>query len=256
MLLAIDAGNTNVVFALLKGDKIFSEWRLVTNPKATRASLRKAITRGLRKASVKPDGLVGGILGSVVPSLNGPFKAAFRQASGQRLRVVGERGLRLPIANRLLKPKQAGADRLLNALAGRVFYGAPLIVVDFGTATTLDVVGRDGAYLGGVICPGPNLSAKALNLYTAKLPRVSLARVGTALGRSTEHAMRSGLYFGHMGAIEALIARLRSELGGKVPSVATGGWSGLFFGQTKALDHHRPDLTLQGLRLVFEHNRT
>lgn len=255
MFLAVDAGNTNIVFALFKGRTIVAEWRLETNPKASPLALKRAISRGLRKARADPMALSGGILGSVVPSLDRPLKVAFRALTGRRLLAVGEKGVGLPIENRLSKPKQAGADRLMNALAGREYYGAPLIVVDFGTATTLDVVGKDGAYLGGVICPGPNLSAKALNLYTAKLPRISVARVKTALGRDTRHAMRSGLFFGHMGAIEALVERLKDEIGGNVTTIATGGLAGLFFGKTKSLDHHRPDLTLQGLRLAFEHNR-
>jgi type III pantothenate kinase len=255
MLLAIDAGNTNVVFAFFKGKTLAASWRVETDPWATPEAIKRAIMAGLKKAGAAPAGLSGAIIASVVPSLTPSLKAAFKAVSGEPLLVVGDKGVELGIKNKLLKPSQAGADRLLNALAGREYYGAPLIIVDFGTATTLDVVGKDGSYLGGVICPGPNLSAKALNLYTAKLPRVVVKPPKKALGRDTRQAMQSGLFFGHLGAIEALIARLREELGGPVKAVATGGLAALFVKKSKVLRVQRPDLTLQGLRLVFERNR-
>lgn len=255
MFLAIDAGNTNIVFAVFRGSKILCQWRLQTHSRMSVALFKRNIRAALKNFSVPLSSFDGGILASVVPALNRPLKSAFRALTDKALLVVGEKGVTADINNKLLKPKEAGSDRLLNAFAGRQFYGAPLIVVDFGTATTLDVVGHDGSYLGGAICPGPNLSARALHLFTAQLPQISVTPINKALGQDTLHAMRSGLFFGHLGAIEGLVARLRKELGGRVKTVATGGLATLFVRRTKAIDLFRADLTLQGLRLVYEQHK-
>lgn len=255
MFLAIDVGNTNIVFAVFQSAKIVCQWRLQTPSQGSANMFKRNIKASLKNFSIPLSSFEGGILGSVVPALNRPLKLAFRELTGKTLLIVGEKGVTPNIKNKLLRPKQAGSDRLLNALAGRQFYGAPLIVIDFGTATTLDVVGRDGSYLGGAICPGPNLSAHALHLFTAQLPKISVAPLSKALGQDTLHAMRSGLYFGHIGAIEGLVARLRKELGGTAKTVATGGLASLFIHKTKAINLFRADLTLQGLRLVYEQRR-
>jgi type III pantothenate kinase len=151
-------------------------------------------------------------------------------------------------------PEEVGADRLANALAGGRLFGGPLIVVDFGTATTFDVVGEDGAYLGGVIAPGVNLSIEALHHAAARLPRIGIGRPQAVIGRSTVPAMQSGVYWGYVGLIEGLVARIKAEYGGSMKVIATGGLAALIAEGTMIIERSEPDLTLEGLRMLAERN--
>jgi type III pantothenate kinase len=155
---------------------------------------------------------------------------------------------------RVDQPDEVGADRLLNALAAHRTYGGPLIVVDFGTATTFDVVGPDGAYVGGVIAPGINLSIEALHHAAARLPRIGIGRPQAVIGRSTVPAMQSGIYWGYVGMIEGLVARIQAEMGGNLKVIATGGLAPLLAEGTTVIERIDPDLTLEGLRLLAERN--
>lgn len=256
MLFVIDAGNTNVVFAAMAGEAVKASWRIATDRHAREGALKAAMEKGLQGAGLDAEALKGGILASVVPALDSPLKAAFRALSGKPLMAIGDPGVELGIAVRMDKPREAGADRLVNALAARELFGAPVIVVDFGTATTFDVVGADGAYLGGAISPGIRLSLKTLHEETAKLPLIELEQPRDGvIGKSTAQAMQSGIFYGYLGLIEGVVSRLRAELGGRAATVATGGYAPLFTKNTGALDHARTDLTLQGLRLVYERNK-
>ena len=250
MILAIDAGNTNVVFACFEGETVVHTWRADTKTPVSAGSLHA----GLEEAGVKAEAITGGILASVVPGLNAPLEQAFRGVTEKDLIMVGADGVDPGIEVRVAAPDKVGADRLMNAVAGKHYYGAPVIVVDFGTATTFDVVGADGAFEGGAICPGIRLSLKALHDETAKLPLITLEKPEAVVGKDTEKAMKSGIFWGYVSLIEGMTARIRQELGGDAKTVATGGDAWLFAKHTDAIEDVRDDLTLQGLRLVYERN--
>jgi type III pantothenate kinase len=152
-------------------------------------------------------------------------------------------------------PREVGADRIVNAVAAFEAYGGPCIVVDFGTATTFDAISAKGEYLGGVICPGIGISSEALFQHAAKLPRVDIARPKTVIGRNTVGSMQSGLYYGYLGLVEGIVARMRTELGGQAKVVATGGLAQLLLAESAVVDHVDPLLTLTGLRILFERNQ-
>lgn len=251
MILVIDAGNTNITFALMKGEKVIHSWRHVTGETLD----AKVISEGLKKSGENPEGLEGGILASVVPDVSEELQQIFAGVSGKPLMVAGTGNVSLGIDNKTDAPGQVGIDRLLNAIAGAHIFGPPLIIIDIGTATTFDVVGTDGAFRGGIICAGVNLGLRALHQQTAQLPDISVYEPDWVTGRNTVDAMHSGAFFGTLSQIEGLVKRLRAELGGKVKTVATGGLATNFVGKTDAIDHHHPDLTLQGLRLVYERNK-
>lgn len=250
MILVIDAGNTNITFALMKGEEVIHSWRHVTGEALDTA----VISAGLKKSGETPEGLEGGILASVVPGVSEELQQIFAAVCGQPLMVAGTGNVSLGIKNKTDAPGQVGIDRLINAVAAAHFFGPPLIVIDIGTATTFDVVGTDGAFRGGVICAGANLGLKALHQQTAQLPDISVYEPDWVAGKNTVDAMQSGAFFGTLSQIEGLVKRLRAELGGKVKTVATGGLAGTFVGKTEAIDHHHPELILQGLRLVYERN--
>lgn len=251
MILAIDAGNTNITFALMKGEEVIHSWCHVTG-EALDATV---ISEGLKKSDETPESLEGGILASVVPDVSEELQQIFAGVFGKPLMVAGTGNVSLGIENKTDAPGQVGIDRLINAIAGAHFFGPPLIIIDIGTATTLDVVGTDGAFRGGIICAGVNLGLRALHQQTAQLPDISVYEPDWVAGRNTVDAMHSGAFFGTLSQIEGLVKRLRAELGGKVKTVATGGLATNFVGKTDAIDHHHPDLTLQGLRLVYERNK-
>lgn len=251
MILAIDAGNTNITFALMKGEEVIRSWRHDTAGPITETVIAKEVAAAGRS----PSEIKGGILASVVPDVTMPLQEAFRAVTGKRLLTLGEGTVDPGIEIKTDKPEEVGADRLVNAAAAAHFYGPPLIVIDIGTATTFDVVGADGSFRGGVICAGVNLALKALHRETAKLPDITVYEPDWVAGRNTVDAMQSGAFFGTISQIEGLVKRLRVELGGKVKTVATGGLAGMFVGRTGAIDHHIPDLTLQGLRIIYERHQ-
>jgi type III pantothenate kinase len=194
------------------------------------------------------------ILSSVVPATIFNLKTLCRRYFNCDPLVVGEKGCQLGIKVLLDRPEEVGADRVVNAVAGKDRYTAPLIVVDLGTATTFDVVDKDGNYVGGVIAPGINLSLRALEMAAAKLPHVAIERTERIIGKSTVPAMQSGLFWGYVGLIEGLVARIRSEFGQPMSVVATGGLVPLFAGATPAIENIDQDLTLWGLYLIHKRN--
>jgi type III pantothenate kinase len=182
------------------------------------------------------------------------LKQLCRRYFGCEALVVGDEGVRLGIRILLDRPEEVGADRLVNAVGAHKFYPGPLIIIDFGTATTFDVVDGEGNYCGGAIAPGINLSLEALHMAAAKLPRVAIGRPRTVIGKATVPAMRSGVYWGYVGLIEGLVARIQKEFGETMTVVATGGLAPLFVEATDAIQHLRGDLTLRGLLEIHRRN--
>ena len=251
MLLAIDAGNTNVVFALVDGEGgIRARWRIATDPRRTADEyavwLHQLLTmEGFAKADVERV-----IIGTVVPRALHNLTVLAEKYFHQKPLVAGQDGW--PIALDVPEPQTVGADRALNAIAGHALHDGDLIIVDFGTATTFDVVDYSGAYKGGIIAPGINLSLDALVAAAAKLPRIAIeAPTDTSvIGRTTESQMLIGVYWGYVAMIEGLVQRLKVEIGRPSRVIATGGLAILFDQHTTVFDSIEPDLTIQGLALL------
>jgi type III pantothenate kinase len=195
------------------------------------------------------------IISTVVPDVLFNLTSCAKQYFNVTPQVIGDSDLTLGMKVLIDRPDEIGADRLVDAVAAAALYKPPLIIVDFGTATTFDVVDREGNYAGGVIAPGINLSLDALSNAAAKLPRVAIKRTERVIGKSTISAMQSGIFWGYIGLIEGLILRITAEFGGKMRVIATGGLAPLLAEATKSIDAIEPELTLSGLRLIYERNR-
>lgn len=257
MLLAVDAGNTNTKFAVYDGDEQKGIWRTSNEPNRTADEYAVWLLQLMQLQGLGRDAIDAVIVGTVVPaSLFNLMTLARRYFHCEPL-VVGDPQVKLGMRVLTLNPAEVGADRIMAAVAAHETYGGPLIVVDFGTATTFDVVNGEGDYLGGVIAPGVNLSIEALHRAAAKLPMVGVERPradNKVLGRSTIQAMQSGVYWGYVSLVEGLIRRLREEHKEDLKTVATGGLSSLFADATDVIDHVDKDLTLRGLLEVYRRN--
>src|SRR5580704_8694928 len=254
MLLAIDAGNTNIVFAVHDGKDVRAEWRAVTETTRTADEYAVLLQQLLSLNGLKFDDLDSAIIATVVPAALFDLRLLCRRYLKCEPMVVGDPNLDLGIGVKIDRPEAVGADRLVNTVAAHDRYKGPLIVVDFGTATTLDVVDRDGNYCGGVIAPGINLSLAALHLAAAKLPSIRISRTERVIGTDTVSCMQSGIYWGYIGLVEGLVGRIKTEFGATMRTIATGGLAPLFAGTTEAIETVDPDLTLWGLRLIYRHN--
>jgi type III pantothenate kinase len=253
MLLVVDAGNTNIVFAVHDPSGWRGVWRIRTDAQRTSDEYAVWLNSLLTLSDLKRDMIHRAVIGTVVPAALYHLRRLCRDWFAVEpliARAALDWGFEIKIDN----PNEVGADRLLNAMAGHRTFGGPLIVVDFGTATTFDVVDATGAYLGGVICPGINLSLEALHQAAARLPRIGIGRPQAVIGRSTVPAMQSGMYWGYVGLIEGLLTRIKAEFGGPMKVVATGGLAPLFAEGTLMIEHIEPDLTLDGLRMLAERN--
>ena len=253
MLLVIDAGNTNVVMAVHDGAGWSGVWRIATEPQRTSDEYAVWLLTLLGLAGLKRAQVTAAVIGTVVPAALYHLRRLCRDWFEVEP-LVARASLDWGFAIRLDNPDEVGADRLLNTLAAHRKYGGPLVVIDFGTATTFDVVDRDGSYLGGVIAPGINLSIEALHRAAARLPRIGIGRPQAVIGRSTVPAMQSGIYWGYVGMIEGLVARIQGEYGSPLKVLATGGLAPLLAEGTNVIAHIDPDLTLDGLRLLAERN--
>ncbi len=256
MLLAIDIGNTNIVCGLWEGAGWAREWRLSTDARRS-ADEYQAILQTLAGAAQMdlPARVDGVVIGSVVPAVTETFGRLCQTWLGREPLIVHV-GLDLGMEVRVREPRRVGVDRLLNALAARAHFGAPVISLDFGTATKFDVVTADGAFAGGAIAPGLMTAADALVRNTAQLPRIDFVIPPRAIGDDTTSAMQSGIILGYLSLVEGLLARIQAELaGGPAPVVATGGLATLMTPLTQAIDHCDPLLTLAGLQLVYERQR-
>jgi type III pantothenate kinase len=254
MLLAIDAGNTNVVFALVDGGEIKARWRIATDPRRTADQYAVWLHQLLELEGFPKDAVHAVIIGTVVPrALHNLEVLASKYFYAEPL-VAGQGKLAWPIQLDVDEPHNVGADRALNAIAAHAKYPGELIVVDFGTATTFDVVDTSGAYKGGIIAPGINLSLDALVNAAAKLPRIAIEAPRdnlSVIGRTTQDQMLIGIYWGYVAMMEGLVERMKRELGGPATVVATGGLAHLFDKHTSLFDAIEPDLTIQGLSLLY-----
>lgn len=256
MLLAIDAGNTNTVFALIDGETIVEQWRLSTDDQRTIEEYMVWISQLMMLHHRKAEDVTGTIIASVVPQVVWPLSKLCTTYFDSVPMIVGSPDIKLGVDVEVTNPQEVGADRLVNAVAADHIYGGPLVVVDFGTATTFDVVGKNGAYLGGLICPGINLSLSALHQAAAKLPRIAVAapKASHVTGKTTQEAMQFGIFWGYISMIEGLVARLKKEHGPNVKILATGGLAAIFANRTEAIDEVAGELTLEGLRLIYDRN--
>ena len=255
MLLAIDCGNTNTVFAVFSEQgEIIGEWRAATNINRTADETGVWLNQVMHFDGIDPRSIDAGVLATVVPATLFNLRQMFRKYFRIQALVVGAPEVDVGLAIRIERPEEVGADRLVNALAAHEQYGGPLIVVDFGTATTFDVIDGEGAYLGGAIAPGINLSLEALHMASAQLPRVAIGRSDRVIGKNTVQAMRSGTFWGYVGLIEGLVRRISAEYGQDLKAIATGGLARLFTDCTPVLAQADPDLTLKGLLAVYRRN--
>lgn len=252
MLLVVDVGNTNICFGAFKGEELLTEVRLRTDLRLTadeyESALYSLFERRLGAAVVFSKAIVS----SVVPPLNPIIQILLKKVWNLEALWVGP-GIKTGIQIRIEEPKQAGSDRIVNSVAVKVLYGAPAIVVDFGTATTFDFVSNEG-YEGGIIAPGPLLALDALVNNTAKLPKIDLAFPAKAIGKNTVSAMQSGAVYGYLGLVEGLLERIQAEVGKVRFVVATGGLGRLFSEGTKSINHYDPHLTLKGLKILSQLN--
>ncbi len=254
MLLAIDSGNTNVVFAVFEDGEIRGEWRSSNDTNRTADEYGVWLTQLAAIEGLTRDDVTAAIIANVVPAASYDLLMLCRRYFNCEPLVVGEPGVDLGLEVKVDNPDEVGSDRLVNAVAAGERYGGPLIIVDFGTATTFDVVDADGAYIGGVIAPGINLSLEALHAAAAQLPRVAVKRPRTVVGKATVPAMQSGIYWGYVALVEGLVERIADEYGSEMKVVATGGLAPLFAEATGAIDHLDIDLTLRGLNAIYRRN--
>ncbi len=247
MIWAVLIGNTRTMAGLMKGKKVVKRLVVPTESLETLSGAKKW-SKLLRRASDAQ----GVIVASVVPPVDSVVRNAVGKAFGKNPEFIGV-GRKLGVVVKVKRPLQVGADRLANAVAAKELYGAPVIVVDYGTGTTFDVVDKKGAYCGGAILPGLGTSLRALKAFTAKIPLVKFEKVKFAIGKNTEEAVRSGIYHGAIGTTRELLSGIRKELGVAAPAIATGGWCHVFE-DTHLFRHIEPDLTLVGLALIWQKN--
>lgn len=256
MLLTIDSGNTNIVFAVYdEMDRQRGCWRASTDAHRTADEYAVWLTQLMTLQDLVPDDIDSAIIANVVPATMFALKTLCARYFDTEALMIGDLAVDLGLEIRIERPEQVGVDRLVNAVAAFAAYGGPLILIDIGTATTFDMVGSDGAYEGGVIAPGLNLSLEALDRAAAKLPRISVKRPRHVIGQDTVSAMESGAYWGYVGLIEGLVARIKTEDGRAMKVIATGGLAPLFAKGVDAIDTIDQDLTLRGLLKIYRANR-
>lgn len=251
MLLVVDVGNTTTGVGIFDGERLAHHWWLTTLRERTADELGLMVLGLMRLEGASPRRLTAAAISSVVPSQTEPWRQACRRYFGVEALVVGP-GVDAGVEVAYRFPEELGADRLVNAAAARHLYGAPVVVVDFGTATTFDVVDAQGRYLGGAIAPGVGISAEALFEHAARLPRVELRRPPSVIGATTAQSVQSGIVFGFAGQVDGLVRRILRELGARARVVATGGLAPLIAPESETIEEVNPILTLVGLRLILE----
>ena len=253
LLLAIDAGNTNTVFAIYQGDEQRGQWRAETRAGRTADEYAVWLNQLLDHEAIDGRGIGAAIIASVVPETVFHLSGLCQDYYGCRPLIVGE-GVHIGAELAVDNPDEVGADRVVNAVAAHSRYPGALIIIDFGTATTFDVVDASGAYRGGAIAPGINLSLEALHMAAAKLPRVAARKPQAVIGTATTPMMQSGIYWGYVGLIEGLVARIKGEFGEPMTVIATGGLAPLFDAATPVIEHVDADLTMRGLLEIYKLN--
>jgi type III pantothenate kinase len=254
MLLTIDIGNSMVTLGVFDGQRLYTRLRVTTDTRRLTDEYGLLITNLLNLKNVDTSLIDSVCMCSVVPPLTAVFDEV-SQAYFGRAPLVVSAGVRTGLRIMYDNPRDVGSDRIVDAVAARQLYGQPVIVVDFGTATVFDAVSREGVYLGGAIAPGINIAAEALFLNTSQLRRVELVAPKSAIGQNTSAALQSGLVFGSAGLVEGVVARFKKELGPDAKVIGTGGLAGIISHETDIFDAINPDLTLIGLRMVYDLNQ-
>ncbi len=254
MILVIDVGNTNIVLGVFDGDDLVTSWRTGTDRRRTADDLGVFVRnlfyfQGLDLVDVEAI-----VMSSVVPPMT-PVICEMCSRYFRKVPLVVGPGVKTGMPIRYENPREVGADRIVNAVSVAERYGAPSVIVDFGTAITFCAVSRSGEYLGGAIVPGIGVATEALFEKAAKLPRIELLKPGQVIGKNTVASMQSGIYYGFIGQLEGIVQRIKTEIGGDAVVVATGGMAELICSGTKCVDHIDPDITLWGLKLIYERNR-
>ena len=250
MLLTIDVGNTNTVIGCFEGEELVESWRIKTDARATADEIA-LLLRGLLADEPRPAGIAAC---STVPAVLHELRGVMERYYTDVPSLVVEPGVRTGVPILYDNPREVGADRIVNALAAYHLHGGPAIVVDFGTSTNFDVVSERGEFLGGALAPGIEISVDALAARAARLLKVELVRPRSVIGKSTVEALQSGIIYGFAGQIDGLVRRIGAELGSQPVVIATGGLAPLVLEESETITEHEPDLTLIGLRLVFERN--
>ena len=254
MLLAVDIGNTDTTLGVFDGDKLLATWHMATSIDRMVDEYAALFLNLLPHQGLKTSDIKGVVLCSVVPPLITTFRELF-QRYFQVSPLVVEAGVKTGVRIRMDNPREVGADRIVDAAAAHHLYGGPVIIVDMGTATTFDTVSGEGDYLGGAIAPGLGTAIESLFQRAAMLPRVELTHPERAIGTNTIAAMQSGIVFGYVGLVEGIVARIQQELSEKAKVVATGGYAGLIAKETAVIDVVNPNLTLIGLKLIYQMNQ-
>jgi len=254
MLMVLDVGNTNIVLGVFEGKRLVRNWRISTNKDKTADEYGLQIRMLFEYSGIKCSDMAAVIISSVVPTVMSALESMSANYFGIKPLVVGP-GVKTAMPIRYDNPKEVGADRIVNAIAAYEIYGGPLIVVDFGTATTFDAISADGAYLGGAIAPGIGISTEALYTKAAKLPRIELLKPKAVIGKNTVSSMQSGIIYGFVGQADGIVSRMKKEMGGKAYVVATGGLAELISNESGLIDTINSNLTLEGLRIIYERNK-
>lgn len=254
VILAFDVGNTNIVLGVYREKELLEHWRLSTFPYRTADEYGMLLRDLLRSVEVALPEIKDMVISSVVPPLMLSLEQMAQKYFGVEPLVVGP-GIKTGLAIKYENPKEVGADRIVNAVAGYELFGGPLIIVDFGTATTFCAISSKGEYLGGVIAPGIGISTEALFARAAKLPRVEFVRPPSVIGKNTVHSMQSGIIYGFAGQVDEIVRRMKKEMGGHALVIATGGLAELIAREAGTIDRVEPLLTLTGLRIIYERNR-
>lgn len=254
MLIAFDIGNTNVAVGVFEGRTLARDWRIRSDRDKTSDEYEVVLHNLLRMAQIEAVEVKAAIISSVVPPLTPAFQSLCRSMLNIRPYVVGP-GLRTGMPILYDAPAEVGADRISAAVAAHEKHGGPCIIVDFGTATTFDAVSAGGEYLGGAIAPGIMISAEALYLKTARLPRIEIRKPAGIIGKTTVASMQAGLYYGYVGLTRTIIGEMRKELGGQAKVVATGGFGGQIASEVPEIDSIEANLVLDGLRIIYERQK-
>ncbi len=256
MILVIDVGNTNIVFAVFDGNTLKDQWRISTDARRTADEYGVWLTQVLEHSKISARSIKGAVVASVVPQVLFDLRQLAKRYFNTELLVLGDPRLKLKtgVGVKIDNPAEVGADRLVNAFAAWSRYKRALIVVDFGTATTFDVVSGQGDYIGGVIAPGINLSLDALHRAAAKLPNIAISRPDKVIGTNTIGAMQSGIYYGYVGLIEGIVARIKAEYNAPMLVISTGGLASLYAKACPVIEHVESDLTIHGLRELYAMN--
>ncbi len=255
VVLVIDVGNTNIVLGVYRGNKLLHHWRLATNRQATSDEYGVMIHNLLSMSQLSVQDIDGVIISSVVPPIMRTMEQLCDTYLGKEPLIVGP-GIKTGLNIRYENPREVGADRIVNAVAAIEIYGIgqPLVIVDFGTATTFDVIDPKGNYMGGAIVPGIGISTEALYQRAAKLPRIELTKPKSVIGRNTIHSMQAGIIFGYAGQVDGIIGRIEAELGTKPRVIGTGGLAELISSESMTMQETNPLLTLEGLRIIYQRN--